>query len=372
MNRRTTSLAAVALLAMSPVLAACGSSSTTANSSSGSAASLLGTNNAGSGAVSNPSNSAYPTVKLMVGGWDKQIYLPYVLAQQLGMYQKYHVNVQLSTEQNGGVGAEDAMSSGQVDMAGAWYEHTIAYQDHNVAVEGLIQLAGAPGERIMCSPQSGVKSPADIKGKKMGVTDLGSGTDVLTQYIAAKAGIQRSQYTTVAVGAGATAVAALQKSQVDCVMTTQPTVLALEKQGIATSTINLATTQGATAAIGAAWPAASVLARTEWVNSHKAEAQAVVDALLATMEWMHTHTAADVANVLPQSFVQNALTTKADYVAALTQDYDQFIWNGLMPAGGPESVLQSLTLTKQAKGGEDLSKTYTNEFVNAAAKVVTP
>jgi NitT/TauT family transport system substrate-binding protein len=202
------------------------------------------------------------------------------------------------------------------------------------------------------------------------VTDLGSGTDVLTQYIAAKAGIQRSQYTTVAVGAGATAIAALQKGQVDCVMTTQPTVLALEKQGIATSTINLATTQGATAAIGASWPAASVLAKTSWVNSHKTEAQAVVDALLATMEWMHTHTPADVANALPPAFVQSSLSSKADYIAALTQDYDQFIWDGIMPTGGPESVQQSLTLTKQAKGGENLSTTYTNEFVNAAAKVV--
>ena len=60
-----------------------------------------------------------PTVRLMVGGIDKQIYLPYQLAQSLGMYQKYGVNVELSTEQAGGVGAEDALISGQVDMAGA-------------------------------------------------------------------------------------------------------------------------------------------------------------------------------------------------------------------------------------------------------------
>ena len=65
-----------------------------------------------------------PTVKIMVGGIDKQIYLPYQLAQNLGFYKKYGVNVELSTEQNGGVGAEDAMASGQVDMAGAWYIHT--------------------------------------------------------------------------------------------------------------------------------------------------------------------------------------------------------------------------------------------------------
>ena len=65
---------------------------------------------------------------MMVGGIDKQIYLPYQLAQQLGFYKKYGVNMQLSTEQTGGVGAETAMVSGQVDMAGAWYVHTIDFQ----------------------------------------------------------------------------------------------------------------------------------------------------------------------------------------------------------------------------------------------------
>ena len=128
-----------------------------------------------------------PTVKMMVGGIDKQIYLPYQLAQNLGFYKKYGVNVELSTEPNGGVGAEDAMASGQVDMAGAWYIHTIDFQSKGKNVIDLVQLSGAPGEREMCGTNSGVTPAADFKGKTLGVTDLGSGTDELTQFIAAKA-----------------------------------------------------------------------------------------------------------------------------------------------------------------------------------------
>src|SRR5581483_566105 len=97
-----------------------------------------------------------PTVKIMVGGIDKQIYLPYQLAQNLGFYKKYGVNVELSTEQNGGVGAEEAMASGQVDMAGAWYIHTIDFQSKGKQVEDIVQLSGAPGEREMCANNSGV------------------------------------------------------------------------------------------------------------------------------------------------------------------------------------------------------------------------
>src|SRR5690349_13562574 len=90
-------------------------------------------------------------VTMMVGGIDKQIYLEYQLAQSLGMFKKYGVDMQLSTEQAGGVGAEDAMISGQVDMSGAWYVHTIDFQQKGKDVVNLIQLAVAPGERIMCA-----------------------------------------------------------------------------------------------------------------------------------------------------------------------------------------------------------------------------
>ncbi|MCX3058664.1 ABC transporter substrate-binding protein [Streptomyces beihaiensis] len=324
--------------------------------------------NSGDSASSGSGGSGTPTVKLMVGGIDKQIYLPYQLAQNLGFYKKYGVNVKLTTEQNGGVGAEEAMASGQVDMAGAWYNHTIEFQAKGKAVEDIVQLSGAPGEREMCTTKSGVKSAADFKGKTLGVTDLGSGTDVLTQFMAAKKGVKANQFHRLAVGAGSTAVAALKNGKADCVMTTQPTVAAIEKKGVGTSAVDLATTDGATAALGGAFPGASVLARTDWVNSHKEAVQRVVDALVATMHWIHTHSAADIADKLPPSFVQNQLVTKADYIKALNEDKGQFLPDGIMPAGGPKTALATLKLVGNVTTSVDLSKTFTNEFALNANK----
>ncbi|MGW5665630.1 ABC transporter substrate-binding protein [Streptomyces sp. NPDC003758] len=321
-----------------------------------------------SGSQSVGSSGGVPTVKLMVGGIDKQIYLPYQLAQNLGFYKKYGVNVELSTEQDGGVGAEDAMASGQVDMAGAWYNHTIEFQAKGKAVEDVVQLSGAPGEREMCTKKSGVTSAADFKGKTLGVTDLGSGTDTLTQFLAAKKGVKTSDFHRIGVGAGSTAIAALQNGKVDCVMTTQPTVAAIEKKGVGASAIDLATTQGATAAMGGAFPAASVLARTDWVNQNKATVQKVVDALVATMHWINAHSAADIANKLPASFVSNQLVTKADYIAALNEDKGQFLPDGIMPAGGPKTSLATEKLVGNVKGSVDLSKTFTNDFAIQANK----
>src|ERR1039457_1717099 len=182
-RKLTIALGAAALAAG---VVACGSSSSSSSVGGGSASS----------AAKSSSGSNLPTVTMMVGGIDKQIYLPYQLAQNLGYYKKFGVNVELSTEQNGGVGAEDAMASGQVDMAGAWYVHTVDFQAKGKDVINLVQLSGAPGEREMCGTNSGVHSAADFKGKTMGVTDLGSGTDELTQFIASKQGITNKGYHT--------------------------------------------------------------------------------------------------------------------------------------------------------------------------------
>ncbi len=349
-KRIVAMMAGAAVLAVS--IAACGSSSS--NSST-----AAGTN----------SSANLPTVTLMVGGIDKQIYLPYQLAQNLGFYKKYGVNVQLSTEQSGGVGAETAMISGQVDMAGAWYVHTIDFQQKGKNVVDVVNLSGAPGERIMCSKSSRVTSPAQWSGKSVGVTDIGSGTDNLAVYLAARSHLTTKQFNRVAVGAGPTFVAALQHDRIACGVTSQPTAGAIQSKGIGYSAINLATASGAKQWLGGVYPAAGVLARADWVASHSDAVQKVVNALVATMHWINTHTAADIANAMPPAFVSNGLTTKSDYVNALAQDKGQFLADGIMPASGPATALAVDKLAGNVTGQVNIAPTYTNSFALAANKL---
>jgi len=335
----------------------------------GAAVAVLAAGITACGGSASGSSSALPTVTMMVGGIDKQIYLPYQLAQGLGYYKKYGVNMQLSTEQTGGVGAETAMASGQVDMAGAWYVHTIDFQLAGKNVIDVAQLSGAPGERVMCANGSGVKSPADWKGKSIGVTDIGSGTDDLVLYLAARYHLTSKQFSRVAVGAGPTVIAALQHHRVACAMTTQPTVNAIEKQHIGYSAIDLATAAGVNQWLGGFQPTAGVLAQASWVSSHKDIVQKVVDALAATMHWISTHSAAQIAAKMPPAYVSNGLTTQADYISALAKDKAQFLPNGMMPANGPQTVLAVEKLAGKVSHPVNLATTYTNSFVITANKL---
>jgi NitT/TauT family transport system substrate-binding protein len=348
---------------LAALAAACATALTVAACSSGSSAPAASGGSSGS-------NAALPTVTMMVGGINKQIYLPYQLAQSLGYYKKYGVNMVLSNEVAGGVGAETAMASGQVNMAGAWYVHTINFQLQGKAVVDVAQLSGSPGERIMCATGTHITSPAQWKGQTVGVTDIGSGTDQLTQYLAARYGLTKGDYTRIGAGDGSTMIAALKNHKILCGMTTQPTVAAIEKLGVGYPAFDLTTTAGVKKWLGGFTPTAGVLALSSWVNANQATVQKVVDALVATMHWLSTHTAADVANVLPPSFVNNTLVTKSVYISTLATDKTQFLPDGLMPSDGPNTIMAISKLAGIITGPVNLSTTYTNSYAVAANKAL--
>ena len=67
-----------------------------------------------------------------------------------------------------------------------------------------MQLNGVPGEVELVSAKLAdqIKSPADFKGRNLGVTGLGSSTNFLTQFLAVKNGVPVDQIHSIAVGAG--------------------------------------------------------------------------------------------------------------------------------------------------------------------------
>src|ERR1700693_4211247 len=66
-------------------------------------------------------------VSIMVGGIEKQIYLPAKLAEQLGYFKEQGLNVELQSEA-AGVNAENEMLAGAVQGVVGFYDHTIDLQ----------------------------------------------------------------------------------------------------------------------------------------------------------------------------------------------------------------------------------------------------
>ncbi|MGW1074532.1 ABC transporter substrate-binding protein [Streptomyces sp. NPDC002537] len=306
------------------------------------------------------------TVKIMVGGLDKVIYLPAVLTERLGYFQEQGVEVQLLSEP-AGVQATTSLVSGDVQGVVGFYDHTLDLQAKGKQVESVVQLARTPGEVEIVSAKaaSGISSPADFKGKKLGVTGLGSSTDFLTKYLAVRNGVKVSEFTPVAVGAGQTFVAALRQGAVDGGMTTDPTVAQVLAQGTGKVLVDLRTPEGSRAALGGLYPASSLYMNTGWVNGHKDTVRKLANAFVKTLAWMSAHSPEEIADKMPADYAKGG---KELYVRAIKNTLPMFTRDGVMPADGPKTVHEVLKAFNPTirNADIDLEKTYTTEFVREA------
>src|SRR5215471_6553826 len=138
----------------------------------------------------NGTTTTMTQLKIMVGGLSKQIYLPNELTQQLGYFRQEGLDVTLIDEASG-QSSENEVLAGQVDAGSGSYNHTIELQAAGKQMETVVLLNVAPGEaEIVSSRVAGqIHSVKDLKGKNLGVTELGSGTQTLTTALLHKVGI---------------------------------------------------------------------------------------------------------------------------------------------------------------------------------------
>jgi NitT/TauT family transport system substrate-binding protein len=309
-----------------------------------------------------PNAHAADKVTLMVGGYEKIIYLPAKLAERLGYFKDEGLEVELLNE-GAGVDAENEMLAGAVQGVVGFYDHCVDLQTKGKYIESVVQLAHSPGEVELVSnkyPQA--KTMADLKGKTLGVTGLGSSTNFLTQYLMGKAGVPIGQFTSLPVGAGTTFIAAMQQDKIQAGMTTEPTISRLIKTGQARVLVDLRTADTTKAALGGTYPAASLYLPTEWVQANKPVVQKLANAFVKTLRFINTHSGAEIAARMPKDFY---VGDQDAYVKALDAGKGMFTTDGVMPANGPETVFSVLSaFSSNVKGKKvDLAKTYTTEFV---------
>jgi NitT/TauT family transport system substrate-binding protein len=307
-------------------------------------------------------------VSIMVGGLNKQIYLPFELAARLGYYKEEGLNITLSDEP-AGVDATTDMLAGKVNGVGGFYDHTIALQGLGQSAESVVSMLVTPGEVELCRNdlKGKIKSPADWKGRNLGITDTGSSTDFLTQYLATKYGVEPKTTHRIGVQSGPTLIGAMTHKNVDCAMTTEPTVSQLLANKQAYILLDMRSASGTTKYLGGTYPATSLYMMTNYVNKNPQTVQKLVNAYVKTLKWINTHTAAQIADEMPADYY--AGVGKAAYISALQNEKGIYNPTGIMPPDGPPTNVKVLTTFNPAVKGKtiDISKTFTDTFVKAAS-----
>lgn len=317
---------------------------------------------------STSSQAADPlAVKLAVGGPGCLCYLPTVLAAQLGYYQKHGVAVEMINFK-GGSEALTAVIGGSADVVSGYYDHTVELAPKGKLLQSFVVYDRYPGLVLVISPKftDKIKSVKDLAGQSVGVSAPGSSTDFFLKYLLHQNGLDPAGTSVVGVGLGATAVAAMEQGEVQAAVMLDPAVTTLKRKYPDLRILVDTRTQADTKKVfGGDYPGGALYSLHDWVKGHGKEAQGLTDAIVDTLKWIHSHSAAEIMAKMPKEYTQ---ADPVGYLAALTSTIPMYSTNGKMDPKGAKAVLDvfSQASPEVANAHVDLAKTYTNVFAERA------
>jgi NitT/TauT family transport system substrate-binding protein len=374
-NREATAIPgrlfkSAAIFGIALVLAACGGAAppteSSSNASSASAAakpagggSAAGASGISGSAASNPSASGSAAAKpasstsLTVGY--SQIFagdIPAWVAQDQGLFKKNGLDVQLQYQQS--ATAMAALLSGQTQMALIGGSDTLNAVVGGADLAMLATLVPVYMVDMMVTPD--IKTPQDLKGKKVGVSSFGSTSDVSTRLVLKKEGLDPDKdVSLIAVGSLELRTAALKSGAIQATMDQPPGVYELETLGFH-QLINLAELKLPTTNNG-------VVVQRSWLNANKDTAQKFIDSIVEGIAVSRTDKSVAVSSLMKGM--------KLDDQKAAQRVVDDAVDNVFQPApvtSAPafQDAIQILTPQNEKVKDVDLNKIIDNSFIQSA------
>jgi len=310
--------------------------------------------------------SAQIRVRLAVGGKPAMFYLPLTVVERLGYFKDAGLDVDIS-DFPGGARALQALMGGSADVVAGAFDHTIQMQAKGQRIVGVVELGQYPGFvlGVLKDKASNYRNPADLKGMKIGITAPGSSTHFMVKYLMAQAGLKEDEASFIGIGAGPSAVAAVERGEIDALVNVDPMMSMLENKDAIRVVADTRTLDGTRKVFGGAYPAAVVYVTPAYMQANAATVQSLTNAFVRGLRWIQTHSPEEIANVMPPEY---ALGDKGNYIRSIKNSMPMFSPDGRLGGEGPEVALKVLSRFDPdvAKASINLASTYTDSFVDKA------
>ena len=305
-------------------------------------------------------------VTVAVGGKNLLYYLPLTIAEQLGYFKAEGLDVTI-VDFAGGSRALQAVVGGSADVVSGAFEHTVNMQFKGQRMRAFVLQGAAPQIVLGINPKTmaGFKTIADLKGKKVGVTAPGSSTNVMLNFVLAKAGLKPSDVSVIGVGAGNGAVAAMRAGQIDAMSNLDPVITLLQRSGDLKIISDTRVVAESEKVFGGPMPAACMYAMQTFINSNPNTTQALANAIVRADKWIQKAGAADIIKTVPESFLMG---DRAVYIDAFLAAKGALSPDGMIPDKGAQTAFRALASVDDqlAAAKLDLNAVYTNDFVKKA------
>jgi NitT/TauT family transport system substrate-binding protein len=309
-------------------------------------------------------------ITLGVGGKNLLYYLPLTIAERQGYFKEFGLEVAIN-DFAGGARSLQALIGGSVDVVTGAYEHTLRMQAKGQDVRAVIELLRFPSIVIGVRKDLAgkIRSAADFRGLKIGVTAPGSSTFITAQHAMVKAGLKPTDASFIGIGGGASGVAAMKKGEIDVISHLDPVISKLEADGDIVTLIDTRTEAGTRALFGGSNPASCVYLKNDFITANPNTVQAIVNAHYKALLWIAAATPAQVADAVPPEY---HLGDRTLYETAFAKTREAYSRTGVSSLDGMKSVMDMLkTLdSEMASATVDVAGTFVGRFAEKAAGAV--
>lgn len=311
-----------------------------------------------------------PKLTIAVGGKNLLYYLPLTIAETQGFFRAEGLDVTIA-DFAGGSQALRAVVGGSADVVSGAFEHTLNMQAKGQQLRAFVLQGRAPQIVLGINPKTmpNYKTLADLKGRKIGVTAPGSSTNVMANFVLAKAGLKPTDVSIVGVGAGNGAVAAMRAGQIDAISNLDPVITLLQRSGDLKIVSDTRIVAEADKVFGGPMPAGCLYAPQAFIDRHPGTVQALTTAMVRADRWVQGAGPGEIIKAVPENYL---LGDRAVYIDAFIAAKGALSPDGLFPEGGAATAVRALQSIDPALKDVkfDLAGAYTNEFVRKAlAKV---
>ena len=290
-------------------------------------------------------------------------YAPQYVAIEEGYFEEEGLKIDLVN----GFGADKVMTaviSGEADIGFMGAEASVyAYQEGVTdPVVNFAQLTQRAGNFLVAREEMPDFQWSDLKGKKVLGGRKGGMPEMVFEYILRKNGIDPQKDLTIdqSIDFGSTAAAFTGDDSAEFTVEFEPSATALEQEGAGYVVASLGVDSGYV-------PYTSYSAKTSYMEEHPEVIQKFTNGLQKGMEYVQTHTPAEIAAVIAPQFPETDLETITTIV---TRYYEQDTWKeNLVFAKESFELLQDiLEESGELKERVDYDKLVTTAYAQKAAE----
>src|SRR3954466_5689587 len=210
-------------------------------------------------------------IALSVGGSVSQMNkIAYFVALNRNYFEQEGLDVE-STAFSSGTAALQNLIGGNADVVEGSFEHTLRMQTKGQHLMCIAVFGRYPANVLLVrkSQADKIRTIADLKGRKIGISAPGASTHNFVAGLMERAGVNYKEASYVSVGTGLSAVAAMRSgSELDAIVNLDPAINALVDADEVVVLSDSRTEEGTKAAFGGPYLADCLYAKTEFVRAN--------------------------------------------------------------------------------------------------------